>query len=379
MKGFRYSWHLFIVAFISLLFSQPLQPVIASQPPSSPDNHWNTPFQVRDYTFPSFLLLGFSPTPAKPLEHGHHHFNFSYSVVNDFQVSATVEQYLKERHGDKRRPLDTTDINFIRNLPQGEGYYIDGEFTMLELNYNLGLGDQLELGVTASYIFYGGRLLDGVIYDFHDAIGTGQQGREYVADNQVQVVLARDNGKDIVLPQRPSRGGFTDPAIYIRTAFPIPYFEWQGKLSLGIKPPLMSEHKFLSSGSWDSGFQLTLDKQASHNIYTINTGYIYTGGFEQTHFNPPSLPYINLGWLHRYKKWPNTRSQIQIHLAEHPYRDLVDSALSELQFQITLGIKWKLEAGMLGMALSENVLNFDNTPDVVLHLSWERINCHYEE
>ncbi len=374
MRGYGYNCHPFIVALITLLFSLIHQTVIASQQPSSANNDWNTPFQVRDYTFPSFLLLGFSPTPARSLSRDQQHLSFSYSVVNDFQVSATVEEYLKNSRQGQRRPLNAADISFIRNLPQGEGYYIDGEFTMLEFNYNRGLGNHLELGITTNYIFYGGRLLDGVIYDFHDAIGTGQQGRDYVANNQVQVVLARDSGKDIVLTQRPSRGGFGDPNIYIRTAFPVPYFDWQGKLSLGIKPPLMSERKFLSSGNWDAGFQLTLNKQTSHNIVTINTGYIYTGGFEQTDFNPPSLPYINLGWLHRYKKWSNTRSQIQFHLAEHPYRDLVDSALSELQFQLTLGVKWKLDAGMLGVALSENVLNFDNTPDVVLHLSWERFD-----
>jgi len=369
----RSSLYFFTASMMSLLLLVPLN-ATANKQPSPPYPHWNTPFQIRDYTFPSFLLLGFAPTPAIPLEKGRHHFSLNYNVVNDFQVSQTVEDYLRENRNGQRRALNEADINFIRNLPQGEGYYIDGEFTMLEFNYNRGIGNHSELGITANYILYGGRLLDGFIYNFHDAIGTGQQGRNHVANNQVQVVLARDNDEDLVLAERPTNGGFGDPSIYIRSAFPLPYFDWKGKLSIGIKPPLMSERKFLSTGSWDGGFQLTLNKQTLLNTYTINTGYIYTGDFKQTNFNPPSLPYLNLGWLHRYKKSPNIRSQIQLLLAEHPYRDLVDSELSELQFLLTLGIKWRLNTSTLGMAISENILNFDNTPDVIVHLSWEHFN-----
>jgi len=360
---------LLLTVLLSLVFSLTHLPAGANE---SSSDAWSTPFQIRDYTFPSFLLLGFSPTPARALKHGQTHLSVNYSVVNDFQVSEAVEDYLKTERNGQRRPLNAADINFILNLPQGEGYYIDGEFSILEINYNRSLNSHFELGINTSYIFYGGRLLDGPIYHFHDAIGAGQQGRSYVSDNQVQVVLARDQGQDIVLTKRPGNGGFIDPGLYLRVAFALPYDNWQGKFSIGVKPPLMSERKFLSSGSWDSGFQLTLNRQTSYNTYTINTGYIYTGRFKQTHFNPPSLPYLNLGWLHRYQKHPRTRSQIQLHLAEHPYRDLVDSALSELQFQLTLGLKWRLSSGVLGMALSENLFNFDNTADVALHVSWER-------
>lgn len=369
MPSVHHRKHRLLSALVSLVFSLTHLPAGAN---AFSSNTWNTPFQIRDYTFPSFLLLGFSPVSAKSLKHKQTHLSFNYSVINDFQVSETVEEYLKENRNGQRRPLDANDINFILNLPQGEGYYIDGEFSMLEINYNRGLGKHFELGIYTSYIFYGGRLLDGAIYGFHDAINTGQQGRSYVSDNQVQVVLARDQGQDIVLTQRPGSGGFIDPGLYLRSAFNIPYGNWQGKFSIGVKPPLMSEREFLSSGSWDSGFQLTLNRQTSYNTYTINTGYIYTGRFKQTNFNPPSLPYLNLGWLHRYQKSPRTRSQIQLHLAEHPYRDLVDSALSELQFQLTFGLKWQLSSGVLGMALSENLFNFDNTADLALHMSWER-------
>ncbi|MBL1260654.1 MAG: hypothetical protein COB33_009015 [Thiotrichaceae bacterium] len=68
---------------MSLLLLVPLN-AIANKQSSSPHAHWNTPFQIRDYTFPSFLLLGFAPTPAIPLGKGRHHFSLNYNVVNDF-------------------------------------------------------------------------------------------------------------------------------------------------------------------------------------------------------------------------------------------------------------------------------------------------------
>ena len=57
-------------------------------------------------------------------------------------------------------------------------------------------------------------------------------------------------------------------------------------------------------------------------------------------------------------------------VAEHPFRKVVDSDLSELETQLTLAMKWNTPLGVIGLGLTENVFNMDNTPDIGLHFSW---------
>jgi hypothetical protein len=115
---------------------------------------------------------------------------------------------------------------------------------------------------------------------------------------------------------------------------------------------------------------LTLERQYSRDAWIFNLGAIFPGKFDQTEFEPPDLPFININWLHRFKNWTKTRSFVQAILAEHPYRELVDSELSELEFQLTVGFKWQTSAGIIGLGNTENILNFDNTPDIGFHLTW---------
>lgn len=58
------------------------------------------------------------------------------------------------------------------------------------------------------------------------------------------------------------------------------------------------------------------------------------------------------------------------YVAEHPLREVVDSALSELEIQLTGGIRWNTSLGDIAFGVTENVANFDNTPDIGLHVTW---------
>lgn len=328
------------------------------------------PFRIRDHTFPNFLILGFTPAPSAPLGRGNSAVEMHLSVINNFQVSPEVEDYLEQTRGGSRRSLDSTDVAFILGLPQGQAYYIDGEFSMLEFAFHWGLTNQLDLGVGINYMHYGGQLLDQTIFEFHDSLGLGQGGREYVDNNQVQVVMGRDNAQDIVLLDRPSSGGFGDPNIFVRYALPQLLLNWRSNLEIGIKIPLMNEEKYLSTGSWDFGYQLTIDRLFERDAWIINAGEVFPGEYKQSEFQPPNLPFINISWMHRFKDWTSTRFFTQILVAKHPYRELVSSGLSDVASQITLGLKWDTDIGIIGFGITENLFNFDNTPDVGLHLTW---------
>jgi len=362
-------WKVFWLVNIICLFT--LTGIAHGQQISLIHGSMGEPFRIRDYAFPSFLMLGFSPTSAAPLGRGHSAIELHYSIVNSFQVSQEVEDYLKQSRGSNRRPLDSSDVDFILGLPQEQAYYIDGEFGIFEFAVHWGLTQRIDLGVAVNYIHYGGNILDETIFNVHDSLSVSQSGRDYVQNDRVQVVLGRDNSNDVVLLDRPTSGGLGDPHFFLRYALPEFVSNWRSNLTVGVKVPLMEEEIFLSTGSWDFGYQLSVDRRFTRDAWALNFGAVFPGVFKQSDFRPPNLPFVNISWLHKFERWDNIHSSVQVFLAEHPYRATVDSALSDMEVQITAGLKWNTYVGVVGFAFTENVFNFDNTPDFGLHLTWE--------
>ncbi|MDH5388458.1 MAG: DUF3187 family protein [Gammaproteobacteria bacterium] len=354
-----------------LMFSVLLVPTVTSaDQPSLISEPLGAPFHVRDYTFPGFLLLGFSSEPSAPLGVGHSAYGIHYTVVNDYQLSPAIANYLVKTHADGRRQLDSADINFILSQPAGQSYYIDGEVSMLEFTSNWGLTNRLDFGVSINLIAYGGGFLDSAIYDFHEAFGIGQHSRDRVPNEDFMVVLGLQPNNPLVMLNPPTSGGFGDPSFFLRYAFPNDYKSWKFNLSAGIKAPLADENVFLSTGSWDAGFQLIADKRFQRDAYIINVGTIFPGDIRVRNFDLPSLSFMNLNWLHSFEGENHKKFFLQFILAEHPFHRVIDTELSDLEFQITTGLKWNTSVGVIGIGLTENLLNFNNTPDIGFHFTW---------
>ncbi|MCG8458742.1 MAG: DUF3187 family protein [Holophagales bacterium] len=329
------------------------------------------PMRSRDFTFPSFLVLGFSPTPAQPLGKGNYALELLYSQVNNFQVSPAVEEYLAETRGDgPRRALGPEDVEAILALPEGDAFYIDNELTFYEFTVYYGVTDHFDIGLGWYYVGYSGGELDGSIFDFHDQFGFGQQGRQYVPDDNFQVIFGSDELEPVVLLDRPGSGGSSDPFFYFRYSFPKRGKKWQFAVAGGIKAPVASEEEFLSTGSWDFGVQLIADRRWQRSALIVDLGYVVPGRFRVNDFDPPNLPSARISFLRQLRRWENVRIMLQGLTAEHPFRDLVDSDLTELEVQLTLALKWNTRAGVFGVGLTENLFNMDNTPDIALHFSW---------
>jgi len=65
-----------------------------------------------------------------------------------------------------------------------------------------------------------------------------------------------------------------------------------------------------------------------------------------------------------------TRLACGVIAAEHAYSRHTNTGISDPEFQITSGMKWATRIGIWGVGLTENLFNFDNTPDIAVHLSW---------
>lgn len=329
------------------------------------------PLRVRDYTFPGFLVLGFAPMPSAPLGRGNYAFELHASVINDFQVSNSVEEYLAaSRPSGERRSLDERDVDAILALPEGESFYIDGEYEFADVAFFYGLTDHLDIGIMAAGLRYSSGRLDRSIFDFHDRFGYGQQGRNFVADHRFQIVFGADELPPIVTLDGAGEGGAADPSLFLRYAFPARSNGWQYGFVLGVKAPLADVEFFRSTGSWDYGLQLVADRRFERNALIVNLSAVKAGNFEQNGFEPPLLTALHLSFLHQFRRLPRLRWTLQALVAEHPFRELVDSELSALETQLTLGFKLNTRLGVFGLGLTENILNMDNTPDIGLHFSW---------
>ena len=327
------------------------------------------PFRVRDLTFPTVLVLGFMPRPNETLEPGRWALEFNYSASNNFQVSDDVESYL-ERRGGARRPLDRGDIDAMVSELEGNQFFVDGEFNLFDLGLHYGLSDRLTAAVRISYLNYGGGFLDSTIYNFHDAFGIGQAGRNFVSPDHFQLFYMND-GDTFVHLHRPTSGGFTDPVFSLSYTFPSRWRGWSFGIEGGIKVPLADEDVLLSSGGFDYGLQATAQKTWKKSSLVVSTAIVLPGEFEigdGEAFDPPTLPSVNLTYLHRLGR--RTTGIVQFFFSEHIFRDATDSDLSALEFQMVIGAKYEALGGIVGIGLTENLFNFDNTPDFGVHLSY---------
>jgi len=339
-----------------------------SQESVGPTTDWRppAPFRIRDLTLPNALVLGLIPVPPETVGHGSWAFELIYSHANTFQAGGGIQEYLSRR--DRRDPLSPADVVAVLSEFGDDAFYIDGEFGLANFSVHHGLTRNLDAFVNIPYFVFTGGIFDGVIEGFHDAIGATQAGRDLVARDQFQILIPYSGG-EVVLLEPPSSGGFGDPVLGLRYAWPVLGNGWRVGLEVAAKIPVAESGALLSSGSADYGAQLALGRTWSKNALVINASYVITGGFDGAPgLEPANLPALNLTYLHRL----GARSTLVLQLltAGSIFSDTTDSSLSDLEFQTTIGVKWELRNGFVGIAVTENVLNYDNTPDIAGHVSF---------
>jgi len=362
--------HAHLVVVIGILATGPLHAGGPRDPPPViADDPIGTPFRVRDMTFPGHMILGFFPAPAAPLGRGRQAYEVRLSMANHFQVSPAAEDYLAaSRGGGEPRKLDLDDALAILDLPPHESFYLDGEFHLWNVGLHWGLTPRVDLSLDLYYTSYSGGFLDSTVYGFHELFGIPQDGRQYVQDDQFQLVFGTV-GEGTILLDPPSSGGLSDPSLSVRYAFPGDPGGWRFNLEGGVKVPIADEDELLSSGSFDFGLQFTADRRWRRDGLVINLAWVDVGRFSQfPEFRPAPTETLTISWLRRYRGRMTT--QVQALAAQNTFADLVGSRLADPEFQITLGFKWATSSGTWSVGITENLFNFDNTPDIALPLGW---------
>lgn len=329
------------------------------------------PLRVRNMMFPSVMSLTFLPAPAEVVPPGQVAVEIHYSHTNLFIMSRNVQEYLKQRN--RRSPLSLADAERIFTELPGDAFFLDGETGVMSLAAHWGIAEGWGASLSVPVYNYSGGFLDATIMSFHRAFGLGQAGKDLVANNNYQILVKVGEDR-LFIPSRPARGGTGDPTFTLSYQFPDFSAEWRLGVSAAVKAAVGGPDRFQSSGNADYGLQLTLERRWGRSGLYLNAAYVWMGDFDiAPSLKPANIPSLNVAYARELSdQWSVvlnalwSRSIWNTIVQKNPGNLRRDFATDE--YQVTIGWRYWKGAWGWGLAITENVANFNNTPDIGFHL-----------
>jgi hypothetical protein len=323
----------------------------------------------RDLTPFGFLRLDMRPAHAVSIEPHTFAFEMSLGYQNTWALSSDIEKFLEGREPLGRRSIGQEELVALDNLP-GENYLVDMEAATVDLGLHYKISNVWTLYGFATMVSYHGGFMDSGIESFHDTSGFSTFGRPAVARNQVNVFMNL-KGSDMVMLNAPDKQGFTDPIFGLRySGIKLPG-RWQMSMEAAVKLPLDGERLFLSTGRSDYGLQASVRRLGERHALHMDFSAVYYAGEEMiAPHEAQIIPTMVIGW--EYQLSARTNLNLQGYASKSVYNeDTTD--LDELlkdKFQASLGIRHRFECCLMTFAITENLQNLNNTPDVGFQLGF---------
>lgn len=321
----------------------------------------------RDLTTFGFLRLDMRPAYAVSIEPGTWAIETELGYQNTWALSEQVEKYLTSLEPTGRRELGSAEYAAIQALP-GENYLLDVESAAFDLTFHYKISTHWTGYAIISAVSYQGGFLDGAIESFHDTFGFSTFGRPAVKRNEVNLIYDLKDAQ-VTSFGSPTDGGFTDPTIGIRfTGFDMPE-KWALSIEGAIKIPVGGQRQLLSTGKTDVGVQVSLQRFYERNALYLNLAGVYYAGSEfPVKQDPTVVPTLVFGYEHALTERTNLNLQgyVSTSVYSREQTDL-DELLSE-KYQLTLGFRHRFDRVLFSFGITENLQNFNNTPDIGIQL-----------
>lgn len=323
--------------------------------------------RARDLTPFGYLRLDMRPAHAGTPAPGTWAVAGELAYQNTWALSEEVERYLTDLPG--RRELGPAEYEAIRALP-GENYLIDQELAQLDITFHYQIAAHWGAYVILSGSSYHGGFLDSTIEGFHDTFGFSTFGRPAVARNDVNILLDLKSMQYAAF-EAPTSGGMLDPTIGLRYSGISMSEHWQLILESAVKVPIAGRRALLSTGRTDLGVQATVQRFGnSHALYASLAGVYYAGttGFVPSHSQ--IVPTLVLAY--ERKLTSHTNAILQGYISPSIYEDQ-HTDLDELRatkYQLSLGLRHRRGRNLFTFAVTENLQNINNTPDIGFQLGW---------
>jgi uncharacterized protein DUF3187 len=320
----------------------------------------------RDLTPFGFLRLDMRPAHAVWAPPGSWGVEVNLGYQNSWVMSANVEQYLRSLPG--RRTLGPAEVDAIRALP-GEAYLVDVELGLVEVTWHRKLIDHWSVNATISGMRYGGGFLDSTVEGFHQAFGFDSFGRPAVARNGVNVIYDLKGVNTPLLLDAPPDGGVLDPTFGLRYSVAAAPSPWNLVLESAVKVPFGGEREFLSTGNTDVGLQATLQRFAGRHA-----GYVSAAAVRTSNLTSPDrtqiVPTYIFGYEYSVSQRTGVVAQFNVSPSTFTHEDTDLEELLATKFQLSVGVRHRIDASLWTFGVTENIQNYNNTPDIGFQIGW---------
>ncbi len=243
-------------------------------------------------------------------------------------------------------------------------FLVDMEALSLTPRLEWQAGRRVRLDVALPVVALGGGILDGLIEEFHAFLSVSNHLRELRPRGETGVTYVLRDGTVVAIEGDDLRGLHLGNAV---AGLTVPL--WQGEspanVRLAVSAPTASLD-FLDTGGWDTTLQWTWSWCA-----TTLCGYHGAG---ITHYGAEGDGFVELYSdrlsLMSAVEWRlSGRTSVLVQgLLGSPYADY--PAIEEPVVELTFGFKKRLGEGVLEVGFVENLLFYDNSPDIGFHLAW---------
>lgn len=341
--------------------------LVASASPANPaDGAFYGLLRSRDLSPFGILRLDMRPAHAVSIEPGSWALETEIGFQNTWALSPEVEKYLTGLESQGRRNLGPADAQAIYALP-GENYLVDMEQASLDVTLHYKISTNWTSYLTLSALSYQGGFLDGTIEKFHETFGFSSFGRPAATRNDVSLIFDVKSAQAALFS--PPDGGLADPTIglrYVGVSLPDP---WKLSLEAAVKVPLEGRRLMMSSGRADYGFQASLQRFGNHHaVYVDLAAVYYAGSVAPAPQDAQIVPTLIIGY--ERKLTANTNVNLQAYVSQGLYKDY-ETDLDELlgtKFQVSLGVRHRIDRFVISFGITENLQNINNTPDIGFQL-----------
>ncbi|MGE3597147.1 MAG: DUF3187 family protein [Dehalococcoidia bacterium] len=314
-----------------------------------------------------FVLTRLDPGVPRPLQGriGEWSLDTTLSYGNTFIMSDNVRSYLQAR--DERRALDVRDVAALDAAGQ-DYYYLDVNVTRMTLEASMRVTSRLAGFVRVPIIHSGGGRIDSVIEGFHDVFGFDSAGRDLVARDGFQAIARI--GDDRVRQLDPGSGTHVGDPVFGARYEVGDWLGWTWQWAAALKPSLRPARIIVANGATDASVQVAARRRFAGGVLWLAADNVWAGGselFPSAH--RASIPGLQAIYERRVSQ--NTEVLLQANASASTIdagsNDL--AALSEPEYQFTIGLRRQTPSATYALAFTENISNLDNSSDVGMHFS----------
>jgi hypothetical protein len=327
--------------------------------------------RVRDLTPFGIRRLDFIPAHAVAARPGTWAIEANLSYQNTFVLSENVADYLAQRGGGDRVKLSQLDVDAIL-AAEDEAYLVDLELGLLDLTAHYRFSRHWGGYVTVPVMTFRDGLFDAAIEGFHDEFGFDTAHRDLTRRNDFQVVIAAAGVHLTAL--EPPNDGVGDPVLGARYSLFAQPDRWNLILEGAAKVAWSHQRPFLSSGRSDLGAQLSLQKFLDRQAFYLTASVVYWSGssFDITPEPRKIIPTAVVGWERRLTR--RTNGIVQLYTSPSVVRSSTLDELTAEKYLLSAGLQSRRGSWFYRVAVTENLHNISNTPDIGLTLSVARVS-----